>query len=119
AIDVAFDHPLLGAGLGMNALALNEARGRTWTSVHNVYLQYASDLGLIGLLLFASLLGVCLRAAKSARQDARVSLFAAAARPSLWAFPFAALFPPAGSHFYFFYAAGIAVAAKAASTDAS
>src|SRR6185503_9722292 len=39
-------HPVIGAGVGMNTLALNEVRGATWSPVHDVYLEYAVDLGL-------------------------------------------------------------------------
>src|SRR5262249_53954529 len=35
------EHPLVGAGAGMDILALNEMRGNRWVSVHNAYLQYA------------------------------------------------------------------------------
>jgi hypothetical protein len=42
-------HPVIGAGVGMDVLALNELRGPVWLSVHNVYLNYAVDLGLVGL----------------------------------------------------------------------
>ncbi len=47
SLDYIRQHPLTGAGLGQDLLALNAARGYdTWRSVHNAYLQAAVDLGL-------------------------------------------------------------------------
>src|SRR5439155_408338 len=44
--------PIVGVGIGENILALNEIRGASWKKVHNVYLEYATDLGVPGLILF-------------------------------------------------------------------
>ena len=52
AADIVTRTPVVGVGLGQNVLALNRERGPTWRMVHNVYLQYAVDLGVPGLLLF-------------------------------------------------------------------
>src|SRR5205807_7858212 len=48
------DHPF-GVGLNMNILYLYES-GFGWNWVHNVYLQIASDLGVLPGLLFIVLL---------------------------------------------------------------
>src|SRR5213592_4237782 len=61
AMEFALSHPLVGAGLGNNILVLNQLRGPMWQPVHNVYLEYAVDLGWPGLALFILLLGGCLR----------------------------------------------------------
>ena len=62
SLDYIRQHPLTGAGLGQDLLALNEARGHdTWRSVHNAYLQAAVDLGLPGAALLVALLAVQLR----------------------------------------------------------
>lgn len=113
-------NPIIGAGVGMNILALNEERGLFWTFVHNVYLQYAVDLGIPGLALFLLLLVGCLKCAKFVqRRSARVPTFrelfylAEGIQISLVAFAVAALFHPVGYHFYFYYMAGLAVAVKA------
>jgi O-antigen ligase len=121
AAKIALQHPFIGAGLGMNTLALNEARGRpAWKMVHDVYLQYAVDLGLLGLGLFLALYVSSLLAARRATHAAhgppgseahflqecsRAVLFA------LIAFGVAAVFHPVAYHFYFFGMAGLAVAA--------
>ena len=115
--------PLTGVGIGMNALALNAERGATWRMVHNVYLQYAVELGLPGLILFLVLLVRCIRKAGAARSiAARMEsgglLFhlAEAVQISLIAFAVAALFHPAGYNFYFYYLAGLALGLEAAVT---
>ncbi|MFL6655521.1 MAG: O-antigen ligase family protein [Sulfurifustis sp.] len=112
-------HPLIGAGVGMDVLALNEVRGARWTEVHNAYLQYAVDLGIPGLILFLLLLRACLksvgRVQRMAQASAAADLYwlAGGIRVSLIAFAVAAPFHPAGYHFYFYYIAGLAVAAGA------
>ncbi len=117
AVEHAVEHPLLGAGLGMNILVLNESVGVTWRSVHNTYLEYAVDLGLPGLILFVLLLRSCWRGVRSARQTARpeVAQLAEGIEISLLAFSLAALFHPAAYHFYFYFVGGLAVAAKVVS----
>src|SRR5262245_5225131 len=55
ALRFLITHPVVGAGIGSDALALNAEVGPTWTVVHNVYLQYGVDLGLPGLGLFLAL----------------------------------------------------------------
>jgi len=110
-------HPVIGAGIGQDVLALNRVRGPRWTSVHNVYLEYAVDLGLPGLALFAVLLGGSYACALSAErrlagqvQREELALLASGIRISLTAFAVAGLFHPASYQFYFYYFAGLALA---------
>jgi len=118
AAKFVMDHPVFGAGAGMNILALNDVRGVTWTQVHNLYLQYAADLGLPGLALFLLLLRACLRRVRSIRREpvsspalAELSALAGGIEIALLGFVVAAFFYPVGYHVYFFYPAGLAVAA--------
>lgn len=111
---LVLSNPVTGAGIGMNALAMNAERGATWRMVHNVYLQYAVELGVPGLVLFLILLGRCIRKAGAARRQAALVdrdgvLFrlAEAAQIGLIAFAVAAIFHPVGYNLYFFYLAGL------------
>ncbi len=118
ALRFILHHPVVGAGVGMNILALNEVRGPEWKQVHNVYLEYAVDLGIPGLVLFVMLLLGCLRAAAGARRTAGAAgsgepaLLAEGLQASLIAFAVAAVFHPVAYHFYFYYIAGLALAAR-------
>ena len=120
ALDVVAQNPIVGVGIGQDMIALNQARGQsTWRSVHNVYLQYAVDLGIPGFLLFAWLHLLCFRSAwaveKRARSDpalTRLAALAAGVQVSLVAFFVAAMFHPIAYQFYFFSIAGLAVALK-------
>jgi len=117
ATSLALKHPLLGVGAGMNILALNETSGASWKEVHNVYLEYASDLGLPGLVLFLALFWSCFsRTWRTQRAAAGVpgleSLYhhGVAVEVSLAAFAVAGMFHPVGYNFYFYIIAGLAVA---------
>jgi O-antigen ligase len=114
AVEHAVEHPILGAGLGMNILVLNESVGATWRAVHNTYLEYAVDLGLPGLILFVMLLWACLRGTRGVRKrvGGEVGQLAEGIEISLLGFAVAAFFHPAAYEFYFFYIAGLAVAVK-------
>jgi O-antigen ligase len=116
AFDVASRSPVIGVGLGQNVLALNRERGPTWRTVHNVYLQYAVDLGLPGLLLFLSLFVTVFRCVRRVVRLSRrkslieVGIVAESVQIALCAFAVAALFYPVAYHFYFFLIAGLALA---------
>lgn len=119
AVSWVVHNPVIGAGVGQNMLALNAERGAKWRAVHNVYLQYAVELGVPGLVLFLMLLAACVRAMGRLEETTRgdpalrdVFHLAGALRASLIAFSFAALFHPVAYHFYFYYVAGMAVALK-------
>jgi putative inorganic carbon (hco3(-)) transporter len=118
------EHPIIGAGIGMDILALNTVRGEEWMMVHNVYFQYAVDLGLPGIGLFVLLLYGVYRAASTSRkrladQPARRDLFllAEALEISLIVFALSGPFYPVAYHFYFYYMAGLALAARAVTND--
>jgi putative inorganic carbon (hco3(-)) transporter len=109
-------NPFIGAGIGMNTLAMKEARGG-WLPVHNVYLEHALDLGLLGLILFLLLWYSCLKATIAAQRSYEelglgdMRLLAEGLQISLIAYATAAMFHPVSYHPYFYYMAGLAVAA--------
>lgn len=111
-------HPLTGAGLGQDLLALNATRGHaTWRSVHNAYLQAAVDLGIPGLALLSGLLLASFANARRVRRRAMrmpalrdLGVMASGVNLSLLAFSVAAFFHPIAYQFYFFCLAGLAVA---------
>jgi len=108
-------NPIIGAGMGMNMLVMREARGG-WLGVHNVYLEHALDLGLIGLGIFLALVWSCLRAVKKIqRETSSLELFflAQGLQISLIAYVTAAMFHPVSYQYYFYYIAGLAIGARA------
>ena len=119
AASLVVQNPIVGAGIGTDVLALNEARGPYWLDLHNVYLVYAVELGLPGLVLFLMLLVACMKSTmsvqvRSAGVPALRELFclAEAIQISLIAFAVAALFDTGAYQLTFYYIAGLAVAAK-------
>jgi putative inorganic carbon (hco3(-)) transporter len=117
AVDVVIMNPVTGVGLGQDILALNEQRGETWRSVHNVYLQYAVDLGLPGAALFIWLLIATFRGAARVRARAAsepllrdLVVLAGGVQIALVAFAVESFFHPVAYQFYFFCIGGLAVA---------
>jgi len=118
-LEVISEHPILGVGMGMNVLALNE-KGLYWAHAHNVYLQIASEIGVLGMIVFVLLAISLLRSVrliqaqyKGAHQQQELVVLAAATETGLLAFCIAALFHPVAYHFYFYYIAGFVMALKA------
>lgn len=117
AAGLVVQNPVIGAGIGQDVLVMNEERGiDTWRRVHNVYLQYGVDLGVLGMLLFIWLHVVCFRSARAAElraaQDPALRdlvPLAIGVKVALVAFAVAAMFHPIAYHFYFFSIAGLAV----------
>jgi O-antigen ligase len=119
ALNLVSRHPIIGAGTGQNILALNQERGKRWTEVHNVYLEYAVDLGLPGLAFFVALLGLSLWSTtlvqrESAGRPAFRDFFCLAegVQVSLIAFAVSGMFHPVAYNFYFYYMAGLALAIR-------
>jgi O-antigen ligase len=117
AIALIQAHPITGSGLGMDTLAMNEARGAHWLKVHNAYLDYGIDLGLPGLTLFVALLVCTIRKASRVEHDPgaqtaderELALFAGGLRIGLMGFAVAAFFHPVAYHPYFYILAGLTV----------
>ncbi|HZH49328.1 MAG TPA: O-antigen ligase family protein [Nitrospira sp.] len=113
AVKMIAANPIIGAGMGMNVLAMREERGG-WIGVHNVYLEHAVDLGLPGLAIFLALLMSCITSVAGVRRylvSTELSSLADAIHVSLIAYAAAAMFHPISYHYYFYYIAGLAIAA--------
>ena len=118
SLEYISQHPVVGAGLGQDLLALNQTRGHsTWRSVHNAYLQAGVDLGLPGLALLMALLLASFANARRVRRRALrhphlrdLGVIASGVHLSLLAFAVASFFHPIAYQFYFFCLAGLAVA---------
>lgn len=119
AAEFVAQHPISGAGVGQNVLAMNEVRGETWLNIHNVYLMYAVELGIPGLILFLMFYGACFRSTRETLRRAarhteldRLFYITEGIRVSLFAFAVEAFFHPVAYHFYFYYIAGLALAVR-------
>ncbi len=118
ALSYVAANPIVGSGIGMNALALNDIRGGRYTAVHNVYLQHAAELGLPGLMLFLFLFRSSLKGAAAASralpssdpEGDRLMWLAQGIWISLLAFGVAAMFHPVAFHAFFYFLAGLSVA---------
>jgi probable O-glycosylation ligase (exosortase A-associated) len=119
AVGVMAANAVVGVGIGQDILAMNQERGATWRQIHNAYLQYGVDLGVLGLALFLWLYFRCYRSARAVERQAAADPakrplmhLAAGVQVSLVAFGVAAFFHPIAYQFYFFAIAGLAVALK-------
>lgn len=73
-IKVFREHPILGVGLGnfkhtMDMMGINAGRGGY--IAHDVYIEYAAEMGILGLLLFLALLVSTYRSLGKVRAEAR------------------------------------------------
>jgi hypothetical protein len=110
----------LGAGLGMDILALREDGMGTWTATHNAYLQIALELGVPGLLIFLALIRETLVGLLRALRETRAISGATASDGlgsgilmSLVALLVQFAFAPVPYHLYLYYVLGLSVAFQA------
>lgn len=114
------EHPILGAGIGMDIFALNQIRGEKWVQVHNVYLEYAVDLGVPGATLFLLLFYGVFKGVRSSRKrlaqlPAHRDLFllVESLETSLIVFAISGFFYPIAYGLFFYFIGGLALAAAA------
>jgi O-antigen ligase len=118
SLPIMMQNPFLGVGLGMSGVAMHE-KGLVWRPVHNVYLQFGTEVGIPAMILFIVLL---FRLTKSMRdiqvftaneeKNREINLFARALEASLIGFAIGGFFYPVSYHFYFYYPAGFSLALK-------
>jgi O-antigen ligase len=115
-LELIVQYPIFGVGMGMNVLALNET-GMFWAHVHNIYLQIASELGILALIVFLMLIWRLIKGLrwvqarlKDDPRHADFYLLAVACEISLLCLLLAAMFYPIAYYFYFYYVAGFSLA---------
>jgi O-antigen ligase len=131
SLQLTLQHPLLGVGPGMFAVAnagyVEATTGRTswtaWRETHNTFTQVSCEDGLPGLLLYGMALFFCFKIARSAEKRARqypalssLGHMAFALRLALIAFTGSALFASNAYMYYFPMLAGLCVAVDRATT---
>lgn len=119
-LPIMLQNPILGVGVGMSGVALYEKGGPlSMNVVHNVYLQMAAELGIPAAILFILMHYRLIRNMRAmqrrpAPRAPSVDLLpiARGLEASLIGFVVAGFFYPVPYHFYFYYIAAFAVAAK-------
>jgi O-antigen ligase len=120
-------HPLTGVGAGQFKNYAPEGRDEAWRETHNVVLQVAAELGVLGLAVFTFLLA---RAALTGRQvrhllkravrhsavtpdeGARLDAYVGAMSAALAGWFVCALFASVAYHWTFYYLLALAVAPR-------
>lgn len=107
-------HPL-GVGVNMNNLLLHDS-GLGWNTVHNIYLQVGTELGIPGFVVFLVLFYRLVTSMKMIRirysPDSELSRLAEATGGAMVAFAVAGMFHPVAYHFYFYILAGLVIACQ-------
>ena len=110
-------HPLVGNGFGMNILVMAD-QANYWSTVHNVYLQVASEIGIPAMVIYIVLLIGLIKKMRSIQFNLtdtlsqEIQTLAQSLEIALIAFAVAAFFHPVAYHFHFYYLAGFAMAIK-------
>lgn len=121
AFSLTVDHPVFGVGMGgfgsASAHTWSTGSGRDWMQTHNTYLQFSSELGVPGLILYLIVIGVTFKTLRRARDQIpeggpgtkpyMVRLICDATTVSLVGFLVTSAFANVGYQPYFFVAAGI------------
>lgn len=124
AVSLTFEHPVFGVGMGdfssASAHQWSTGSGRDWVQTHNTYLQYSSELGLPGLMLYILLLVTTFKTLRRAREQIpeggpgtkpyMLRLICDATTISLTGYLLTSAFANVGYQCYFFVVAGIAQA---------
>jgi O-antigen ligase len=121
AVSLTFEHPIFGVGMGdfssASAHQWNTGSGRDWVQTHNTYLQFSSELGLPGLVLYLILITTTFKTLRRARDQIpeggpgtkpyMLRLICDATTVSLIGYLLTSAFANVGYQCYFFVIAGI------------
>jgi len=110
------ENPLVGLGLNMHGLAFPE-RGLGWQGIHSAFIQIGADLGVPGLLVYVLLVMQLFRGVRQTMKQLRASpqgralvALGTGIHLVLVAYLVGGFLLPVAYRFYFYYAAGLAVA---------
>lgn len=121
AFNLTIEHPIFGVGMGdfssASAHQWSTGSGRDWVQTHNTYLQFSSELGLPGLVLYIILLVTTFKTFRRAREQIpeggpgtrpyMLRLICDATTISLMGYLLTSAFANVGYQCYFFIVAGI------------
>jgi O-antigen ligase len=121
AFNLTIEHPIFGVGMGdfssASAHQWNTGTGRDWVQTHNTYLQFSSELGVPGLVLYIVLLTTTFKTLRRARDQIpeggpgtkpyMLRLICDATTISLIGYLLTSAFANVGYQCYFFLVAGI------------
>jgi O-antigen ligase len=121
AVSLTFEHPIFGVGMGdfssASAHQWSTGSGRDWVQTHNTYLQFSSELGVPGLVLYIILLTTTFKTLRRAREQIpeggpgtkpyMLRLICDATTISLTGYLLTSAFANVGYQCYFFIIAGI------------
>ncbi len=125
ALTVTLKNPITGVGMGnfssASAKEFFTGTGRDWLGSHNTYLQFSSELGIPGLLMYLFLLRLTFKTLRQAKQrilplmaerpDLRsLALMCDATTVALYGYLITSGFANVAYNIYFFVLAGIAQA---------
>jgi O-antigen ligase len=122
SVELTFQHPILGVGPGMFAVAdakdaEEKKRPAAWRQSHNTFTEISSEAGLPALFFYLAALFFCFQTAHSARKYAArdpelraLGDMAFCLRLSVLAFAITAIFASNAYYFYFPLVAGLCAA---------
>jgi O-antigen ligase len=124
ALGLTIQNPIFGVGMGnfstASAHTWSTGTGRDWIQTHNTYLQFASELGVPGLLMYLIMLYLAFKGLLRPRRklprgdlgsrNYQLSMLRDATVLSLLGYALVSAFSNVGYQPYFFFVAGVAEA---------
>ncbi len=124
-IHITMENPIVGVGMGnyspAHANEFSTGSGQDWLHCHNTYLQFSSELGIPGLLMYLLMLWLTFRSLHRTKQRLRgmmekrqelqqLALLADATTVALYGYLISSAFASVAYNCYFFVLVGLAEA---------